>query len=758
MKKENLKIIYVSPTIATKHLINLIKDNAAQHEYLLIRLDGYDIKLSQEGEKRLLQIARDSDAAWLYCDYRTTNPDNSLSAHPLAPYQPGSVRDDFDFGPQILINTRKATAIVANNSIDSVTESDYSGLYALRLYFATNPNFLRIVHLPEYLYISSETDRRNSGEKQFDYVNPRNASVQKERERVFTEYLRKINALLPPIERLIDPEGGEFKVEASVIIPVRDRAKTIADAVESALSQETDFPFNVIVVDNYSSDGTTNIISEIASKDSRVKHLIPDRHDLGIGGCWDYAVNNSACGRFAVQLDSDDKYKDSTTLSKIVACFRKERCAMVIGSYELTDFDGNPIPPGLIDHKEWTDNNGHNNALRINGLGAPRAFYTPLLRQIGIPNVSYGEDYALGLRISREYRIGRIYESLYLCRRWQGNSDSNLSQERINANNIYKDWLRTNELSARLSLIKSSNNDIDSDCDLDSFITNQLEHWPLAADNFANLNSVEVKAFDILGKKIRAQFNPARAVSSGAKIDAASLAARPCFLCDKNRPTCQDAMPIFNGYSLLVNPYPLFNTHCTIASTTHQPQRINVCEPDGSSRYSSMAAICRKMAGWILFYNGPKCGASAPDHLHFQAFNPINDPTFASLRDKASELPYKTYSFSVGNHQELEAMIDAIMTKLSLLHENINEDEPRINLFMQYNPNGEAGKIDVLLIPRRAHRPSCYGKGPADFMISPGAIDVFGVLIVSRKEDFDRLDSAKVEEILRQTTYFRDEE
>lgn len=763
MEKTRYKTTTVSPTIGTGPLMKLIEGISESAEYIIIRLDGYDIDLPEESAKRMTQVADDSNAVMVYTDYRVKNNDGTLSSHPLAPCQTGSVRDDFDFGPQILV---RGDVVRAGHTLRQPTESDFSGLYALRLFIASNPGIGKIVHLPEYLYVSSETDRRSSGEKQFDYVNPRNAFVQKERERVFTEYLRAIGAALTPVTRQIDINKEDFPVEASVIIPVRDRARTIADAVNSALSQTADFDFNVIVVDNHSTDGTTGILADLAAKDKRVIHLVPERHDLGIGGCWELAVRDFHCGRFAIQLDSDDKYKDDTTLTKIVGYFRRERCAMVIGSYELTDFDGNPIPPGLIDHKEWTQENGHNNALRINGLGAPRAFFTPVLRQIGVPNVSYGEDYALGLRISREYKIGRIYESLYLCRRWHGNSDANLSQERINANNTYKDWLRTNEINARLRIAcKNPGNRQVTVIEplVNGFIDSQLRKWPLAAKNFKDLENIRTKRFNILGKKIQAMFNPCRAVSSGAKTDNKAIAARPCFLCRDNRPDCQDSLNAVPGYSLLVNPYPLSQTHCTIVSDTHQPQRLNVSEPDGKSRYSTMFDLCRAMPDWILFYNGPKCGASAPDHLHFQAMNMFESPIYLDFSDRASKLPYKTYYFAANTHEYLDMKMNEIVAELSRLPENQGEEEPRMNVFMtnrvsllDFKRDGYTG-VEVLVIPRRAHRPSCYGTGKDDFMISPGAIDVYGTLIVARQEDFDRLDDKKVEEILRETTYFLDE-
>ena len=270
-------------------------------------------------------------------------------------------------------------------------------------------------------------------------------------EQACTEHLRVLGALVHENDlRPIDVTEGTFSFEATVVIPVRNRERTIADAIRSVLAQVTDFPFNVIVVDNHSTDGTSALIDTFVHNGRPVVHLVPERTDLGIGGCWDLAVRDAHCGRFAVQLDSDDLYKDTNVLQTIVDAFHEQQCAMLIGSYELCDFALRPLPPGLIDHKEWTAANGMNNALRINGLGAPRCFYTPVIRQVGFPNVSYGEDYAVGLAISRRYRIGRIFDSLYLCRRWEGNSDAALSPDRVNANNRYKDFIRTVELKARI--------------------------------------------------------------------------------------------------------------------------------------------------------------------------------------------------------------------------------------------------------------------------------------------------------------------
>ncbi len=406
----------------------------------LMPRNGFSVQMDSDSLSRMVRVAADMSAAVVYSDYRELTA-TGVERHPVTDYQPGSVRDDFDFGNLLL-----ADAAMLRRAVAEIPPCRFAGWYALRLALSRCGAFVRI---PEMLYSVDRTDTRLSGEKQFDYVNPRNREVQVEMEDVFTAHLREIGAWLQQRSMLIDPAEGDFPVEASVVIPVRNRARTVADAVRSALRQQCEFPFNVIVVDNHSTDGTTGILQEMAAADDRLVHLIPQSGTLGIGGCWDLAVNDSRCGRFAVQLDSDDIYKDASVLSHIVDVFRRERCAMVVGSYELVDFEGRAIPPGLIDHREWTDENGHNNALRINGLGAPRAFFTPVFRRILLPDVSYGEDYAMGLRISREYRIGRIYESLYLCRRWEGNSDAALSVERVNANNCYKDWLRTCEIAAR---------------------------------------------------------------------------------------------------------------------------------------------------------------------------------------------------------------------------------------------------------------------------------------------------------------------
>ena len=394
---------------------------------------------------RIASVAESTGADLLYSDYYelVEAPDGGTirRKHPVIDCARGALRDDFDFGPVLVFRSSSFLKALEGMNV----ERRFGALYDLRL------RMDRIVHIGEYLYTEIETDLRKSGEKQFDYVNPRNREVQIEMEEICTEHLKRIGAYIAPGFRTVSPDP-DFRPEvtASVIIPVFNRVRTVADAVHSALSQECDFDYNVIVVDNHSTDGTSEKLASI--EDRRLKVIVPERDDLGIGGCWNLAVNSPHCGMYAVQLDSDDIYRDGSTLQKIIDLFRSEGCGMVVGAYEMTDFDLNPLPPGIIDHREWTEENGRNNALRVNGLGAPRAFYVPLLRTIGFPNVSYGEDYAVGLRICREYRIGRIYEPLYCCRRWEGNSDAALSIERVNANNIYKDSIRTWELEARIRM------------------------------------------------------------------------------------------------------------------------------------------------------------------------------------------------------------------------------------------------------------------------------------------------------------------
>ena len=421
---------------------------AVSHKFVLLYTKDKPLEMGMFALDRILSIAEDTKADMLYADHYTSREGEDGVArrfrHPLIDCQKGALRDDFDFGSVLVFR-----ASSFKRAVRSMTEDyQWGALYDLRL------RMKRIIHINEYLYTEIETDSRKSGEKQFDYVDPKNRAVQIEMEKICTEHLKRIGGYLEPKFKDPDPADfvqHEFPVTATVVIPVFNRVRTVKDAVLSALSQETDFPYNVIVVDNHSSDGTFELLEDLAAQDDRLVHVVPARHDLGIGGCWNLAVHHEKCGEYAVQLDSDDVYSGPETLQKIVNAFREQKCAMVVGTYQMTDFDMNPIPPGIIDHREWTEENGRNNALRINGLGAPRAFWTPLLRTINLPNTSYGEDYALGLRISREYRIGRIYDVLYCCRRWEGNSDAALDIEKVNANNLYKDRIRTWELEARLS-------------------------------------------------------------------------------------------------------------------------------------------------------------------------------------------------------------------------------------------------------------------------------------------------------------------
>ena len=416
---------------------------AADSDFILLYTKYNNLVMGYFALDRFVRLAEDSKAGMLYADSYTVVEGKKANS-PVIDYQFGSLRDDFNFGSVLFFNTadfKKAAA-----GID--TEYNAAGLYDLRLRIS---RIAPIVHINEYLYCDVTVDNRNSGEKIFDYVDPKNRGVQIELEKACTAHLKEIGGYLEPKFTEIDFNKGDFEYEASVIIPVRNRIRTIRDAIKSVLSQKTDFPFNLIVIDNHSTDGTTEAIDEFKN-DPRLVHIVPERDDLGIGGCWNAGVQHPKCGKFAVQLDSDDVYADENTLAKMVKAFYDQKCAMVVGTYELTDIDKNPIPPGVIDHKEWTPENGRNNALRINGLGAPRAFYTPMLREIHVPNTSYGEDYALGLAFSRHHQIGRVYDVVYLCRRWEDNSDASLDVVKMNNNNLYKDRIRTWELQARCAM------------------------------------------------------------------------------------------------------------------------------------------------------------------------------------------------------------------------------------------------------------------------------------------------------------------
>ena len=413
-------------------------------DYVLLYTKQFALDTGRFALDRMVQVAESTGAGMVYSDY-FENKEGRLSAHPLIDYQEGSLRDDFNFGSMVLYRSSAFRSAVKRMNNDF----RYAGLYDLRLKISQE---YEIVHIPELLYTEIEKDTRKSGEKQFDYVDPRNREVQIEMEIACTDHLKAAGGWLKPEFRKISFDTGSFENEVSVIIPVKNRVKTIGDAVFSVLTQNTDFKFNVIVVDNHSTDGTTDILRTISLKDHRVIHVIPGRKNLGIGGCWNEGLFHPGCGKFAVQLDSDDLYIDNNVLTRIVDAFYDQQCAMVVGSYKMVNFKLEDIPPGIIDHKEWTPENGRNNALRINGLGAPRAFYTPVLREITVPDVSYGEDYAVGLAISRHYQIGRIYEPLYLCRRWDENSDAALDVNKMNAHNLYKDRIRTIELLARKRL------------------------------------------------------------------------------------------------------------------------------------------------------------------------------------------------------------------------------------------------------------------------------------------------------------------
>ena len=413
--------------------------------YTLLYTKDTILNLGMFALERMVHILNDSGAGMVYADHYQLK-DGKQAIAPVIDYQQGSLRDDFDFGSVLLYRTGALKDAASHMKADY----QFAGLYDLRLKLSQHHE---LVHINEYLYTEVENDTRRSGEKIFDYVDPKNRNRQIEMEAACTEHLKEVGGYLKPEFEHIEFDKGNFEYEASVIIPVRNRIRTIRDAIRSVLTQQADFKFNLIVIDNHSTDGTTEAIDEFKA-DPRLIHLIPERNDLGIGGCWNLGVHHPKCGKFAIQLDSDDVYKDEHTLSIMVRAFYEQNCGMVVGTYMMTNFDMQMIAPGIIDHREWTPENGRNNALRINGLGAPRAFYTPVLREVKVPNTSYGEDYALGLNFSRRFQIGRVYDVVYLCRRWDDNSDAALDVVKMNANNLYKDRIRTWELQARIALNK----------------------------------------------------------------------------------------------------------------------------------------------------------------------------------------------------------------------------------------------------------------------------------------------------------------
>ena len=712
-------------------------------DYVMICTRHTTIGWGNNTLERFLRVADDTDAVMVYADHYKM-VEGKMEKHPVIYYQSGSLRDDFDFGSLWCIKAQALADYIAQPDRE---EYQFAALYDLRLYLS---RVGEIFHLNEFLYSEAELDTRKSGEKQFDYVNPRNREVQIEMEKACTQHLGKVGALIDTTFYR-QPDFGEqdFEYEASVIIPVFNREKTVADAVKSALGQKASFKFNVIVVNNHSTDRTGEILDEL--KVDNLIQIVPERTDLGIGGCWNEAINSSFCGKFAVQLDSDDLYSSPKTLQKIVDAFYKQKAAMIIGSYRMCDFDLNTLPPGLIDHKEWTDENGCNNALRINGLGAPRAFFTPLVRQIQFPNTSYGEDYALGLAFSRRYRIGRIYDELYLCRRWGGNSDAALSVEKVNANNLYKDRLRTMELKARQHMLQGKA-DIMEDSSISRFFNRQLEVWTDARHRFRDLKHVETRQFS---DQLKLQWNPARIVSTGAKIDKKTLGERPCFLCDKNRPKEQMSKQIDEKFHLLVNPFPILPVHFTIPARKHQPQLIY-------KNYGEMHRFISLHSDLMVFYNGPKCGASAPDHLHFQAGTNGILPLQTNWQRLSRNL---TDIISLNDEEKISVVRDFIVPAFVIISKSAESDEALFRRLYKAMPQRgdetepmmniiswrKGEEFISVVIPREKHRPEAYfAEGDAQFVVSPGALDMSGLIITPREEDFRKLTEEKALSLLQE--------
>ncbi len=743
----------------------VMKSVFKNEEYIVFALKSEELlDYSEHIFFELVDEIRRCGASMVYTDYYLQKADGSKVANPLIDYLPGALRDDFDFGGLVCVRLadyrrwtevenadgRVHSDLINGQSFDVGTkagEGDYrfGNFYSLRLFLSLQDG---ITHIPRQLYGIKEYDPRLSGEKQFDYVNPRNREVQVEMEQVLTVHLKRNGLWLEQRTNTIeDKDLSCFTIEASVVIPVLDRVATVMDAVHSALSQKTDFEYNVIVVDNFSTDGTYETLCKLADKDLRLKVLRPERAGLGIGGCWNLAIYSEECGRYAVQLDSDDVYSGEDTLQRVVDVFRMEKPAMVIGSYKMTDFEMRPIPPGVVDHREWTDGNGHNNALRINGLGAPRAFCTKVLREVGgFPDVSYGEDYAVGLRITREYKIGRIYEPIYNCRRWGGNSDAALDIEKVNKNNYYKDSLRSAELLERMTLI-------------------QKEQWTDAAERYAALEKVDSRVLaqfaDYIDKNrkfdVLAQYNPSRAVSSFAKTDAESIAKRPCFLCRTNRPEQQRHLGmnlLGERYDILLNPFPIFPKHFTLTCAEHKLQEMNGSHLEQALRFADI------FRNYVVFFNGPRSGASAPDHYHLQmgckGFLPIEKDYLKLPKLKVGERRGSIFFMPTGYLRSAVIIdSDSVSDTVSFfesIHDRFTEGVDMNLLCWKQN-----NRYITIMIPRSKHRPKCYfAEGEEQMRISPGTVDLGGIYILPDKRDYDRADISDLIQVLDEVTLCED--
>jgi glycosyltransferase involved in cell wall biosynthesis len=734
-------------------------------KYLLLIADEKNFNFDELSLRRLLRIAENKHAGIVYSDF-ILRKENHFIEHPLIDYQQGSIRADFNFGHLLLFSCSAIkTSLQKYGSLPLDTNV---ALYDLRLKVSVD---YPVFHVPEFLYtvedrkvkhIKAGDDRL---ENHFAYAAVGNIVQQKKLEKAATNYLKLAGAYLKARTQKAPRTNDFFPVEASIIIPVLDRKKTIKDAIQSALEQKTNFDFNIIVVDNHSTDGTTGIIKKLSVKYKEIEHIVPKRTDLGIGGCWNEAIHSSHCGRYAIQLDSDDLYSSRQTLQKIVDTLRRGNYAMVIGSYTIVNRHLKKIPPGLIAHKEWTQANGHNNALCVHGLGAPRAFNTAVIRRIGFPNVSYGEDYAVALRIAREYKIGRIYESLYLCRRWMDNTDAGLSVEKQNRNDFYKDELRSIEIKARRILNKKeSGNRIFAQYPGGkqknlaalclSLLNQQKKSWLKFAHAYRELADVRTRSVECGGYKVCLQFNPQRAISSGAAIDAESIKSRLCFLCQDNLPGEQKGILYRNQYLILCNPAPIFDKHFTIVNLRHRPQTI-----DGNLIW--LLNLAQDLVpDFAVFYNGPACGASAPDHLHFQAI-PVNALAFLSKLKKLPPLKeISSVRYSMGKNFDrsviiLESKNVNRLTKqfLRLLKTTqkilATNDEPLVNVICTYTM--DCWRLAIFL--RQKHRPDAYfAEGENRIFISPGAIDMAGVIITPRLNDYNRLDCNTIRGIYREVS------